>query len=175
MFGAAAGLGTVFRVAKRGRTGLLEGCHVGPIGQAAMRRRATADGSFMEHRFFKKLLFKYTGGFFFFGFIEISFSTEANQSDMFEPDTDSQKEEEEPDLADDDEAAEDLPTSAVTTKVWVTSGGIHPNYHDSFFLDIKIDKKHISNLYLVHTETHFDLEHCCMYNKALRSLPISVS
>lgn len=65
MYGAAAGLGTVFRVAKLGQTGLLEGCHVGPIGQAAMRRRATADGSFMGHQFFKKLLFKYTGGFFF--------------------------------------------------------------------------------------------------------------
>lgn len=63
MYGAVAGLGTVFRVAKLGQTGLLEGCHVGPTGQAARRRRA-ADGSFMGHQFFKKLLFKYTGGFF---------------------------------------------------------------------------------------------------------------
>lgn len=68
MYGAAAGLGMVFRVAKLGQTGLLEGCHVGPIGQAAMRRRATADGSFMGHEFFKKVLFKYTGSFFFFFF-----------------------------------------------------------------------------------------------------------
>lgn len=66
MYGAAAGLGTVFRVAK---LGLLEGCHVGPTGQAARSRKATADGSFTGHRFFKKLLFKYTGGLFwgFFG------------------------------------------------------------------------------------------------------------
>lgn len=63
MYGAAAGWGTVFRVAKLGQTGLLEGCHVGPTGQAA-KRRGAADGSFMGHQFFKKLLFKYTGGLF---------------------------------------------------------------------------------------------------------------
>lgn len=62
-YGAAAGWGTVFRVAKLGQTGLLEGCHVGPTGRAA-KRRGAADGSFMGHQFFKKLLFKYTGGFF---------------------------------------------------------------------------------------------------------------
>lgn len=107
MYGAAAGLGMVFRVAKLGQTGLLEGCHVGPIGQAAMRRRATADGSFMGHEFFKKVLFKYTGSFFFLisCFCTVfsarvrlctTFSTEASQSEMFKPDTDSQKDEEEP-------------------------------------------------------------------------------
>lgn len=37
---------------------------MGPTGQAA-KRRGAADGSFMGHQFFKKLLFKYTGGFFF--------------------------------------------------------------------------------------------------------------
>lgn len=47
MYGAVAGLGKVCRVAKLGQIGLPEGCHVGPTGQATMRRR-TADGSFMR-------------------------------------------------------------------------------------------------------------------------------
>lgn len=54
MCGAVAGSGTAFRVAKLGQTGLLEGCHVGPTGQAT-RRRAAADGSSMGHRFLKTL------------------------------------------------------------------------------------------------------------------------
>lgn len=65
MYGAVAGLGKVCRVAKLGQIGLPEGCHVGPTGQATMRRRK-ADGSFMGHLFLKKLLFKYTGAFFCF-------------------------------------------------------------------------------------------------------------
>lgn len=42
-YGAAAGLGRVCQVAKPGRTGLLEGCHVGPTDQATMRRTPTTD------------------------------------------------------------------------------------------------------------------------------------
>lgn len=52
MYGAVAGLGKVCQVAKLGQIGLPEGCHVGPTGQATMRRR-TADGSFMWHPFLK--------------------------------------------------------------------------------------------------------------------------
>lgn len=55
MCGAVAGLGKVCRVAKLGQIGLPEGCHVGPTGQATMRRR-TADGSFMWHVFLKNSL-----------------------------------------------------------------------------------------------------------------------
>lgn len=99
MCGAVAGLGTVFRVAKLDQTGLLEGCHVGPTGQAT-RRRAAADGSFMGHRFLKKLLFKYTGAIFWplFDFLHLfclnvriqlgkTFNVDATQSDNFKTDT----------------------------------------------------------------------------------------
>lgn len=104
-------------MAKLGQTGLLEGCHVGPTGQAATRRRAAADGSFMGHQFFNKLLLKYGGGFLFSAFsarvrLCTTFSTEARQADVFNPDTESQK----------DEAESRLPAQALDRR-----GSVHIN------------------------------------------------